>query len=31
VQVAVSDAMCVQIVRALAQVAHGELEGEAAD
>ena len=26
VQVAVSDAMCVQIVRALAQVAHGELE-----
>jgi hypothetical protein len=26
VQVAVSDAMCVQVVRALAQVAHGELE-----
>jgi hypothetical protein len=25
VQVAVSDAMCVQIVRALAQIAHGEL------
>jgi hypothetical protein len=29
VQVAVSDAMCVQIVRALAQVAHGELEAPA--
>ena len=26
VQIAVSDPMCVQIVRALAQVAHGELE-----
>ncbi|HJZ61674.1 MAG TPA: hypothetical protein VKD47_05870 [Miltoncostaeaceae bacterium] len=31
VQVAVSDAMCVQVVRALAQVAHGELqEGDGA-
>lgn len=31
VQIAVSDPMCVQVVRSLAQVAHGELEGPQAN
>lgn len=31
VQVAVSDAMCVRIIRALAQIAHGEFTGDSVD